>query len=69
MLVATQHQLLLFHNWQFVRAFEDENTSVNLQLKGYLAPFPGFDLDGFPFIAYAGCTGINLVNLSSGHME
>ena len=52
-----------------MRAFEDENTSVNLQLKGYLAPFPGFDLDGFPFIAYAGCTGINLVNLSSGHME
>ena len=69
MLVATQCQLLLMDNWQCVRTYEDKNTSINLLLKGYLAPLPGFDVDTFPFVAYSGCTGISLVNLSESYME
>ena len=77
MLVTTIHnQLLLFHDWGFVRAFNDANpadykcwwdcpqTSYKVAINT-VHLLPGFNEEKFPFVAWSRKNNISLVNIGS----
>ena len=58
--------LLLFHNWQCIRVYVDDDLrNIN---KIHLCPLPGFDEFKFPFVACCGRESITLVNLNEDYM-
>ena len=65
MLVSTKHnELLVFHNWKFMRRFKDDYAKASLH-GSHICPLPGFDITKFPFIAWSLSNKINIVNLTS----
>ena len=65
MILSTSHcELLLFHDWQFVHKFIDDEPSPSTH-GGYVSSLPGFDLGAFPFVSWSLSNRISLVNLST----
>ena len=75
LLVTTTHdQILLFHDWKFIRFYNDSNspeykcwwdsdkTACKITINT-MAVLPGFDEVNFPFAAWARKNNISLVNI------
>ena len=69
MLVSTKHnELLIFHDWKFIRRFKDDEASPSLH-GSHICPLPGFDTTKFPFISWSFSNKVNIVNLTSSHND
>ena len=59
--------ILIVENWSQSRLIQDPDT--HNQLKRWISPLPGFDVETFPFLVCAGLASFNLINIQEGLTE
>ena len=59
--------LMIIHNWKVIKIIEEPQVG-NIQ-KYWMSPFPGFNLNDFPFVCLSGFESFNILNVNTGSMQ